>query len=122
MALAAYRHVLRSAMIAFKNDTTMLSAARNQARTAFESNRHLSPGTPEFAEQVEHAEGVAQILRQNVVQGKQEEDGRYKLGIHEHTERGDNESIKMPRVQDVKMPRGKTNRPQTNLSGKPSFS
>jgi complex III assembly factor LYRM7 len=71
---------------------------------------------------VKHAEEVAQILRQNVVQGKKlegEEDGdRYsrlvsfpfvvfanvwlaELRIHEHTERGDNDTIKMPNGKTV---------------------
>jgi len=41
------------------------------------------------------------VLRQNVVQGEQVESAagpgdeqRYKLRIHEHTERGDNDSIR----------------------------
>jgi complex III assembly factor LYRM7 len=40
---------------------------------------------------------VGTILQQNVVQGRfNEEKQRYKLNIHEHTERGDNDSIKAP--------------------------
>jgi hypothetical protein len=40
---------------------------------------------------------VGTVLQQNVVQGKYDEDKqRYKLNIHEHTERGDNDSIKVP--------------------------
>lgn len=47
----------------------MLSAARLEARTQFERNRHLSRDSREAAEGIQHAEGVAQILRANVVQG-----------------------------------------------------
>lgn len=46
----------------------------------------------EAARGIEHAQGVIQILREHVVQGKQQEDGRYKLNIHEHTQRLDNDT------------------------------
>jgi complex III assembly factor LYRM7 len=47
---------------------------------------------------IEHAEGVAQVLRHNVVQGKKVE-GReaLKLRINKDTERGDNDNVKNPK-------------------------
>jgi len=101
MALAAYRHLLRSARIAFQGDLPLLTAARHEARAGFLKNASLSPEDPALAPAIAHAEDVANILRQNVVQGKHEGDDMYKLRIHEHTERGDNDTIKMPNGQKV---------------------
>lgn len=40
-------------------------------------------------------QSVTKILRENVVQGQHTGEGEhYKLNIHEHTERGDNETAK----------------------------
>jgi len=97
MAVQAYRHILRSARIAFQGDLPLFAAAREQARIGFEKGRELSPSSDEALEGVAHAEEVAEILRRNVVQGEKEaeESGRYKLRIHKDTERGDNDSIKI---------------------------
>ncbi|PSS14819.1 hypothetical protein M430DRAFT_51493 [Amorphotheca resinae ATCC 22711] len=101
MALQAYRHLLRSTRIAFAGDAPVLHAARAEARNGFRQNAALSAGSPELAEAVKHAEEVAQILRHNVVQGKKEGEDLYKLKIHEHTERGDNDTVKMPNGKSV---------------------
>jgi len=97
MALSAYRQLLRSTRLAFEGDIPRLLAARSAAREIFEANRGLSRNDTEAVKQIQHAEGVAQVLRENVVQGKavDSDTSRYKLRIHEHTERGDNESLKM---------------------------
>ncbi|KAF2431211.1 hypothetical protein EJ08DRAFT_632506 [Tothia fuscella] len=94
MALAAYRHLLRSARIAFQGDLPTLTAARQSARDNFEQNRNLEPEASQTS--IKHAEDVAKILLENVVQGMkvEGEESRFKLRIHEHTERGDNDSIK----------------------------
>ncbi|KAF9697180.1 hypothetical protein EKO04_004640 [Ascochyta lentis] len=94
MALVAYRNLLRSARIAFQGDANVLSAARVEVRKNFETNRHLQTGSEEFQKQIAHAEEVAKFLRENVVQGQATEGDNYKIRIHEHTERGDNEDIK----------------------------
>ncbi|KAH8590721.1 hypothetical protein B0O99DRAFT_520782 [Bisporella sp. PMI_857] len=103
MALAAYRSLLRSTRLAFAGDKPLLLAARAEARNSFRSNAGLSPSSSEYAAAVRHAEEVAQILKQNVVQGVrvQGEEDKYKLRIHEHTERGDNDTIKMPNGKTV---------------------
>ena len=46
------------------------------------------------AHALEHMEGVTKILRENVVQGKRvgKEGEKYKLRMHEHTQRMDNET------------------------------
>ncbi|KAI0487775.1 hypothetical protein F4859DRAFT_510344 [Xylaria cf. heliscus] len=92
-ALPAYRNLLRAARLAFQGDGTMLRAARSTIREGFRANAALEPTSPEFPAAVKHAEDIATILRQNVVQGMKDGD-RYKLRIHEETERGDNETIK----------------------------
>ena len=89
LVLAAYRHVLRATRIAFKGvicppclrgtvyqpsitgDPRLLISARHQARSSFALNSSLLPSSPEATSQIAHAEDVATILRQNVVQGQQ---------------------------------------------------
>ena len=73
MALNAYRHVLKSARLAFEGDQHLFAAAQMQARTAFKSNAGLDPNDSLAKKAVIHAEEVAAILRQNIVQGKKEE-------------------------------------------------
>ncbi|KAI1361916.1 hypothetical protein F5Y08DRAFT_288785 [Xylaria arbuscula] len=92
-ALPAYRGLLRAARLAFQGDAPTLAAARSSIRQGFLANASLEPLSAEYPAAVKHAEEVATILRQNVVQGKREGD-KYKLRIHEETERGDNETIK----------------------------
>ncbi|KAF2280219.1 mitochondrial zinc maintenance protein 1, mitochondrial [Westerdykella ornata] len=96
MALQAYRHLLRSTRIAFQGDMKVLTAARLQARQNFEANRGIPAGSEEMAKQIAHAEEVAKFLRENVVQGQavDEKGESFRLRIHEHTERGNNEDIK----------------------------
>ncbi|KAF5021091.1 hypothetical protein F66182_6880 [Fusarium sp. NRRL 66182] len=117
-ALNAYRHLLRAARIAFLGDAPMLSAAQLQIRSQFRQKASIDASEAPAA--IQHAEEVAQVLRQNVVQGRKIEDGKdtyselktsifaqeqgkgkeyllihnVELRIHEHIERGDNESIK----------------------------
>ncbi|MCJ1363093.1 Mitochondrial zinc maintenance protein 1, mitochondrial [Acarospora aff. strigata] len=97
MALAAYRQVLRSTRIAFQGDERLFSAARHEARKRFDSSCQLPAGSEGAVAGIAHAEDVARILRQNVVQGQQvdERGEKYQLRIHEDTERGDNDTVKM---------------------------
>jgi complex III assembly factor LYRM7 len=97
MALAAYRHLLRSTRIAFqgslfppflsdshvtivtnisllaKGDAHLLHAARVEARNGFRKNLTMQEGDPALGSAIAHAEQVAKILRENVVQGKKVE-------------------------------------------------
>ncbi|OBT73400.1 hypothetical protein VF21_08087 [Pseudogymnoascus sp. 05NY08] len=102
-ALQAYRHLLRSARLAFEGDTHLLHAAQAQARGAFRENASLAPEDPLAVKAITHAKEVSAILRENIVQGKNVGDNKYKLRIHAETERGDNDSIKMPNGQKVKI-------------------
>lgn len=100
----------------------MLTAARTQIRANFREKATLPPSDPAIPDAIQHAEAVAAFLRANVVQGKREgNDGEtystyntvrrrgarsrgnvslttfamlLELRIHEHTHRGDNDSIK----------------------------
>ncbi|KAA8568156.1 hypothetical protein MFRU_034g00150 [Monilinia fructicola] len=102
MALAAYRHLLRATRIAFNEDVAVLTSAREKSRSFFLTNRSLNPGSPEAIAAITHAEDVAKFLLHNVVQGqKTEDEEKYKLNIHEYTERGDNDTIKMPNGKKV---------------------
>ncbi|KAI0101101.1 hypothetical protein F4814DRAFT_105692 [Daldinia grandis] len=98
MALQAYRGLLRAARVAFQGDERVLTAARASIRETFRVNASLESTDPELPGAIKHAEEVAAILRQNIVQGKK--DGEiYKLRIHEDTERGDNDTVKLPNGQ-----------------------
>ncbi|KAK6581675.1 hypothetical protein PZA11_005372 [Diplocarpon coronariae] len=101
MALVAYRNILRSTRLAFGGDMQLIRAARTETRNAFLKNAALAPTDPQLGPAIAHAKEVAKILRENVVQGKLDEAGKYKLRIHEHTERGDNDTVKMPNGQKV---------------------
>lgn len=74
MALAAYRHLLRATRIAFQGDYPLLHAARTQARAGFENLSSLDPSSEEASKGIAHAEGVAEVLRHNVVQGVRQGD------------------------------------------------
>ncbi|KAL2016970.1 hypothetical protein VTK56DRAFT_2804 [Thermocarpiscus australiensis] len=93
-AVQAYRNLLRAARIAFEGDTRVLDAARQQIRQAFRDTATLPASDPSIQSAIRHAEEVATFLKTNLVQGRREGD-TYKLRIHEHTERGDNDSIKL---------------------------
>ncbi|MCJ1308781.1 Mitochondrial zinc maintenance protein 1, mitochondrial [Agyrium rufum] len=73
MATAAYRQILRATRIAFRDDHRMLISARHQVRSTFQLDRDLPPSSAEVSEKIAHAQDVAKILRQNVVQGKRAE-------------------------------------------------
>ncbi|KLJ12367.1 mitochondrial zinc maintenance protein 1, mitochondrial [Blastomyces silverae] len=110
-ALSAYRLLLRATRIAFHGDFTTLHAARAEARKQFDQHRKLGVDTPM---RIQHAVETAEILRTNVVQGVKvsdagEEADRYALRIHEHIERGDNDTVKMAgKNKKVKVAVGKT--------------
>jgi complex III assembly factor LYRM7 len=53
-----------------KGDTQILHAARFQAREAFRKNSAMQQGDPALGPAIAHAEEVAKILRENVVQGR----------------------------------------------------
>lgn len=73
MALAAYRHLLRATRIAFQGDIQLLQASRSQVRQGFEDKRSLETSSAETGEAIQHAEGVAEILRANIVQGRKDD-------------------------------------------------
>jgi complex III assembly factor LYRM7 len=93
-------------------DAPILSAAQLQIRNEFRQKASINASDAPAA--IKHAEDVAKVLRQNVVQGQRTEEGKdtfsefrrvrrgtrqeltafTELRIHEDIERGDNESIK----------------------------
>ncbi|KAK5942753.1 Mitochondrial zinc maintenance protein 1, mitochondrial [Knufia obscura] len=105
MALAAYRHLLRATRIAFQGDLPLIHSARSQARGGFEKGRSLDPASKEAIGAIEHAEGVVEVLTKNIVQGQQTgaQADTYRLNIHEHTERGENDTVKNPRAPGGKV-------------------
>lgn len=63
-------------------DLPVLTAARLQARQAFDSKRGLERGSEEVAKGIQHAEAVADILRKNVVQGEAQGEGQFSMALH----------------------------------------
>lgn len=51
-------------------DTHLLHAARMQAREGFNNLRSAKAASDEAAQGIAHAEGVAKLLRHNIVQGQ----------------------------------------------------
>ncbi|KIW11580.1 hypothetical protein PV08_10881 [Exophiala spinifera] len=95
--LTETRHLLRATRIAFDGDFHLLHAARTQARAGFDSLSSLDPGSQEALKGIEHAEGVASVLRHNIVQGQKiEGTDAIKLNLHKDIERGDNDTVKNP--------------------------
>ncbi|KAL9011150.1 MAG: hypothetical protein Q9173_003976 [Seirophora scorigena] len=80
MALPAYRRLLRSITLAFRDDSRLLTSALSSARSNFESCRSLSPA--DAVTKVAYAEEVAEVLRRNVVQGMSEakEGEKFRVG------------------------------------------
>jgi len=72
------------------DDEPVRKAAHQQARQGFRRNRKLDNGGPDTATGIEHAQGVAQILREHVVQGRNTGGDSYRLNIHKDTQRLDN--------------------------------
>lgn len=73
----------------YAGDLPLLHAARAEARNNFRKNASLEPNDPAVAEAVKHAEAVALILKQNIVQGKKIEgesnEDRYSMLATSHT-------------------------------------
>ncbi|KAK3632729.1 Mitochondrial zinc maintenance protein 1, mitochondrial [Elasticomyces elasticus] len=92
-ALATYRHLVRAINLSFAGDTKLHPAATRLARDGFIKNRKLDSGSVEASSAIEHAQGVAQILRENLVQGQKVEGqgDQYKLRFTEHTQLRDND-------------------------------
>lgn len=77
MALQAYRSLFRATRLTFQGDERLLTNARDQIRAGFREKAGLSPSDPAVAPAVQHAQEIAAMLRENVVQGRNEGDGRY---------------------------------------------
>lgn len=92
-ALHAYKAALRATRIAFNGDAKILTAARLKVREGFEENRNLED-QEKIQESLKSINEVAVFLTRNVVQGEQNDDGRYLLKFHDKIELGSNETIR----------------------------
>ncbi|PSK43994.1 hypothetical protein B9Z65_1711 [Elsinoe australis] len=101
VVLFAYREVLKAIKDTFKGDVSMMNKARVEARKQFNANRNAADDSVASEQGVEHALAVAQILRENVVQGEGAGSmpHHYKLNIRDSTERGDNDTVKAPKAE-----------------------
>ncbi|WWC62460.1 uncharacterized protein I303_105056 [Kwoniella dejecticola CBS 10117] len=120
LARGAYRNMLRSSRITFNGDPerhvqmlsilrqtfsspTLKPPASGSAELASPSKASFDPiveqdqiPIEELTKRIEEWNEAAKFLRQNVVQGVQDEDGTWKLRVTEETELGDNASIREP--------------------------
>ncbi|WWC88769.1 uncharacterized protein L201_003682 [Kwoniella dendrophila CBS 6074] len=120
-ARSAYRSMLRASRITFNGDPTrhvqMLSVLRQtfsspslKAPAAGSAELRSSPDATfkpiieetstvtdeEIKQRIDEWNEAAKFLRQNVVQGVQDDDGTWKLRVTDETELGDNATIKEP--------------------------
>ncbi|KAK9488289.1 mitochondrial zinc maintenance protein 1, mitochondrial [Lipomyces starkeyi] len=72
--LSSYRALLRATRNAFDGDHRVFTAARQQVRQGYETGRNELTSDPkdcdEIDKRLEHASGVALLLRSNIVQGE----------------------------------------------------
>lgn len=134
VVLFAYREVLKAIKDTFKGkskhrdevnatkgapgDVSMMNKARVEARKQFNANRNATDDSVASEQGVEHALAVAQILRENVVQGEGAGSMPHhysrstilfwtfkmslttiELNIRDSTERGDNDTVKAPKAE-----------------------
>ncbi|KAI5967268.1 MZM1 [Candida margitis] len=97
-AKGAYKTALKSINTAFKSDTPLLAAAKQQIKQQIYANQHLTDKT-ELDEAITKLNEVSKFILQNIVQGQLQKDGRYFLNFHEKTELGDNETIKQKKSE-----------------------
>lgn len=90
--LVAYRHVLRSINLTFKNDTRMLTAAKFNLNQMARKNHNLEDATA-LESKVNEMEDIAKFLKENIVQGVSDGKDIYHLNIHSGTEINDNDTI-----------------------------
>ncbi|WWC70668.1 uncharacterized protein I206_104619 [Kwoniella pini CBS 10737] len=119
-ARAAYRNMLRASRITFNGDPDRHVQMLHVLRQTFSSPSLKTPASgsaelsspsdatfkpiieeekipiDELTKRIEEWNEAAKFLRQNVVQGVQDEDGTWKLRVTEETELGDNATIKEP--------------------------
>lgn len=60
----------------FIGDAPVLSAAQAQIRNEFRQRASLDPSDETVPAAIQHAEEVAKVLRENVVQGQKTEEGK----------------------------------------------
>jgi hypothetical protein len=80
---SAYRYLLRSITLAFREDHITLSAAKTEARRRFnEGSQTLKLESAEAEQAVQEVRDTAKFMRVNLVQGvKDEETGRYRMSV-----------------------------------------
>lgn len=94
-ARAAYRSIHRAANKAFMGDSEIRKAFAVKTRFDFVSaSAETDPAA--YKESVKLANEIAEVLTKNIVQGRRNDDGVYRLRITKDTELGSNETIKNP--------------------------
>ncbi|KAF9650921.1 hypothetical protein BDM02DRAFT_3140328 [Thelephora ganbajun] len=119
-ARSAYRNLYRASTSTFAGDNEVLLAFRRKMRAdALQRKGQTDPKT--YEESVKLGNEVATILRRNFVQARNiasDTGGRWKIRITEHTELGNNDSIKNPPPMPI---RGKGRRVNCQPDPEPSL-
>lgn len=83
--LSCYRSLHRTRLKVFRDDSFALEAGKQRIRTEF--LKHKNETDPaKIAELIQMAEGAEKVLRCNIVQGIQTDNGTFRLRITEDTE------------------------------------
>ena len=80
---SAYRYLLRSISIAFREDHVTLAAAKIEAHRRFSEGEKTLNADPAAASQaIKEARDIGKFLRENLVQGiKDERTGNYRINL-----------------------------------------
>lgn len=97
-----YRNLLKSLNLTFKGDHQAINQTKDYLRNKFNNINHLSSKDEQQSELNQLVE-VNQILLKNIIQG-QLNNNNYNLRFTNHTELGDNTTIKQaaPSLETIK--------------------
>ncbi|WBW72989.1 mitochondrial respiratory chain complex III assembly protein, LYR family Mzm1 [Schizosaccharomyces osmophilus] len=87
-ARSCFRNLWRASKEVFEGDAVILEDARTRIRSGFRESAGLAGD--QAKEKIELGNGVASILRNNVVQAVKKDDGVYSLKIRDSTEMNEN--------------------------------
>lgn len=93
-ASKAFRAILKSAKVTFKDDLPLLVNSSAYTRQKFLENKDVAD-PKQLDRLLTAANATAHLLRRNVVQGVKGENDVFRLNIDQHKELNDNETVKI---------------------------
>ncbi|CAM9130699.1 unnamed protein product [Ascophyllum nodosum] len=78
--LGGYRRLLRARLVAFKGDSTMLAASKQQLRLEFDNNKEIV-NPKKIAGLIKGIDEVEGMLLHNIAQGRLNDRGNYAVNV-----------------------------------------